>query len=245
VLGYTGYAERTAPLRRIEAASARVVVIVSFGPELRVQGETRRSFAAGPSDGPTVTAHGGVQHGIQVDLAPLAARALLGAPPGELANASVELDALLGRRADELAERLDGAATWFERFALLDALLAHRLVDAPPRAPAVERAWARLVATHGRVPVAELAREAGWSRRHLGARFREELGLAPKVVARILRFERALRLLVHGRPLAETAFECGYADQAHLNRDFRAFVDAPPAAFLRRRLPDGGGFAAS
>jgi AraC-like DNA-binding protein len=209
-----------------------------------VQGETLRSFAAGPSDGPTVTEHAGVQHGIQVDLAPLAARALLGARAGELANAGVELDALPGRRGDELAERLAEAETWDARFALLDAVLARRLAAAPPAAPAVAHAWARLASTGGRIPVAALAREAGWSRRHLGARFRDELGLAPKMIGRILRFERALALLRRGGGLTETAFACGYADQAHLSRDFRAFAGAPPAAFLRRRLPDGAGFAA-
>jgi len=95
------------------------------------------------------------------------------------------------------------------------------------------------------VPVANLAAELGWSRRHLGERIRADLGLPPKIVGRILRFDRVKRLLERddGHRLAEIALDCGYYDQAHLNRDFRAFADATPSEFLARRLPDGGGIS--
>ena len=88
-----------------------------------------------------------------------------------------------------------------------------------------------------------LAAELGWSRRHLAARFRDEVGVSPKALARLLRFERALELL-GTRTLADIAYECGYYDQAHFNRDFRAFAGATPGELLARRLPDGGGVTA-
>ena len=73
-----------------------------------------------------------------------------------------------------------------------------------------------------------LAEETGWSRRHLSQRFREEIGLTPKAFGRLLRFQRAIELLREGEPLADAAFAAGYADQPHMNRDFRAFYGAPP-----------------
>jgi AraC-like DNA-binding protein len=82
------------------------------------------------------------------------------------------------------------------------------------------------------VRVETLARETGWSRRHLSATFAREVGLPPKVFARLARFERAVRLLRAGGDLADVAYACGYADQPHMNRDFRAFLGAPPS-----RLP--------
>jgi AraC-like DNA-binding protein len=71
------------------------------------------------------------------------------------------------------------------------------------------------------------------------------LGLPPKVIGRILRFDRVKRRLerADGHGLSEIALDCGYYDQAHLNRDFRAFAHATPTEFLARRLPDGGGVA--
>jgi AraC-like DNA-binding protein len=242
---YCGYVERTpAPLRRSEPASATVTVILSFGPRIRVDGESHRSFVAGLSERPATTEHDGVQDGIQVDLVPLAARRLLGVPMHELAGRVEPLEAVLepGTLLEELAEA-DG---WEARFALLDAELARRLEDAPPVHPAVGAAYARLAATRGAVPVGVLATELGWSRRHLAARFRDEVGVPPKSLARLLRFRRALELLGR-RDLAGVAYDCGYYDQSHFNRDFREFAGATPGELLARRLSsvqDAGAVAA-
>ena len=91
-------------------------------------------------------------------------------------------------------------------------------------------AWTfrRLAAADGRLAIGPLAAEVGWSRRHLAARWRRDVGLGPKTVARVLRFEHALRLVREGRALADVAYACGYADQSHLNRDFRALAGATP-----------------
>ena len=111
--------------------------------------------------------------------------------------------------------------------------------------PDVAHAWRRLVGSHGGVAIGALARELGWSRRHFGERFRDHVGLAPKPAARVLRFRRVLDLLGQGDAprLADIALDSGYYDQAHLNRDFRAFTGGSPREYLRRLLPDGGGIA--
>ena len=112
----------------------------------------------------------------------------------ELANRVVALDDLLGPAAWELQERLRDAPTWEARFAT-----ARRRAAAPPRPtrPAsgeLDWAWHALRRSGGQLRIATLAGELGWSHRHLIARFRREIGLPPKTVARIVRFERALRL---------------------------------------------------
>jgi AraC-like DNA-binding protein len=161
-----------------------------------------------------------------------------------LANAVIELDDLLGAEVRRLAERLYELPGWAERFDLLDAVLAKRLAEARPASPAVEWAWGRLRTTHGAVAVEALAEEIGWSRRHLGVRFREQVGLPPKLLGRILRFDRVVALLGRSEPerWAEIAYDCGYYDQSHFNRDFRQFAGATPTDFLASRLPDGAGF---
>ena len=102
---------------------------------------------------------------------------------GELAGGGADLADLLGPAAAEVAERLYEAPGWPARFALLERFIAARVHDAPPTTPELEWAWGRLLASDGAVPVGSLAREIGWSRRHLAARFREHLGLPPKPLA--------------------------------------------------------------
>jgi AraC-like DNA-binding protein len=242
VLGYAGYKEfASGGFRRLEPSNDEVHVIFSFGPECRVP-ERVRSFVAATDTRHAVVEHDGHQHGVELRLTPLGAHMLLGIPMEELTCRVVDLDALLGREAGELIERMHETGTWAGSFDVMDAWLLRRLADAERPDPAVEHAFGRLVRSRGGVPVAELARETGWSRRHLAARFRTEVGLTPKVFGRILRFRRAAAELASpaGRSLAEIALDCGYYDQAHLNRDFREFSGRTPTELMAARLPDGG-----
>jgi len=250
-LRYVGYAERSpGPFQRRETPGSRVVLILSLGPRLRVgpaapaaRPATHRSFVAGLHEHPVVTEHDGEQLGIQIDLAPLAARRLLGLPLAEIANAVVEIEDILGAAAGEVIERLHGEAAWADRFAVLDRFLGERLRDAGEIAPAVERAVSLIETSGGRATVGAVAAEVGWSRPHLTARFQEEIGLPPKTFARIVRFEHARSLILAGggADLVRVAVVCGYSDQPHMNRDFREFAGASPRDYLARRLPDGGG----
>jgi AraC-like DNA-binding protein len=191
---------------------------------------------------PALITHEGRQSGVQLQVTPLGARALLGLPAGELAGLDLEADDVLGPFAAELRDRVRAAATWAERFAVLDDLLSRRagLQQGPlgPPRPEVTYAWRALLASRGAVPIGELARETGWTSRHLGARFRDEFGLTPKAAARVVRFDRARRLLqgrvaAGGAPaLADLAAAGGYYDQAHLAREFRELAGCAPSRWL-------------
>jgi AraC-like DNA-binding protein len=250
---YCGYVEHASrPLRRREVATGQVAVIISFGDPIDVVEMTRSasgvgrltSFVAGLHEGYALTEYQGPQAGVQVDPTPLGAGRLLGAPP-EMANECVPLDALLGRFADELADRLASAPGWADRFALLDRVLLDRAADAPDPDPAVMWAWRQLERSHGGVPVHVLADEIGWSRRHFAARFRDQVGLAPKPTGRVLRFRGAVDLLNAGpvRSIADVAAACGYADHSHLVREFRALAGCTPSELVGARLPADGGVA--
>jgi AraC-like DNA-binding protein len=225
------YYERSAPLRRLEGPFVGVVLIVSLGPDMEIDGQRTGSFVAGVWDRPTVTGHYGEQAGYQLNLDLLGARRLLGVPMGELANRLVALEDVLGPFASELTERLAGTPDATARHALAQRLLARRLRPDHGAAPEVAHALARLHATGGAARVEALAAEVGWSRRHLAARFRDELGLPPKALARLIRVEQAARRMHAGEPLAEVAYGSGYADQPHFNRDFRDLVGCAPGEF--------------
>jgi AraC-like DNA-binding protein len=240
VIGYCGYREwGSVGFRRLETPSDEVHVVLSFGPRIRSNGEEIESFVAAPDVRHAVVESLGEQHCVEVRLTPLGAHLVLGVPMDELACRTMAFEDVWSDA--RLIERLYDAPSWEARFDLLDAVLAARVAAARPPAPELEGAWQRLVATAGAVPIAELARDAGWSRRHFTARFTRAAGLPPKTFARVLRFQRAKDLLsaAGGPSLSEIALDCGYYDQAHLNRDFRAFAGCTPTELMARRLPAG------
>jgi AraC-like DNA-binding protein len=109
--------------------------------------------------------------------------------------------------------------------------------------PEVAETWRRLVAARGCVQVGAVAGELGWSRRYLTERFRGEVGLSPKTFARVLRFEHAHELAAARDPLpwGDVAAVSGYADQAHLVRDWREFTGRSPTAWRRSEVLLGAG----
>ena len=225
------FRERATPRRRLETPLAGVVLIVSLGPDMDIDGRRIGSFVAGAWDRPTVTGHRGEQAGYQLYLDLLGARRLLGVPAAALANRLVALEDVLGAFAVELIGRLADASDAQARHAAAQRLLANRLSDHRTTPPEVEYAVARLRATRGAARVEALATEVGWSRRHLTARFREEIGLAPKALARLIRVEHAAMRVRAGDALGEIAYDAGYADQSHFNREFRELVGCTPTEF--------------
>jgi len=248
VLGYCAYDERTGSfVRRRELPADRVVAIVNFGAPLRVLtpcdgwSDQAAGFLAGMHDTFAVTETIGAQRGVQIDFSPVGAHLLWRTPMHAVAGRVVPLDALFGRSGTLLWEALAGASGWQERFALLDDFFLERLDDALSPVPSVTRALGRLRASGGSVRVSSVAAEIGCSRRHLAQGFREQVGVSPKLLGRILRFQHAVGLVGRGAGWAEIAARCGYYDQAHMVRDFHQFAGASPGELARRRLPDGGG----
>jgi AraC-like DNA-binding protein len=239
VLSYGGFRDdvpEPAPLR--EPPSGVVPVIVDLGCGWRVSTPAAGyrpqhlvGFTAGMHDAYALVEPAGPTDGVQIDLSPLGARRLFGVPMRELTNCVAPIDDLLGPLAGELRERLAEARSWPERFAIVDQLLSPVLSGGPPVSPGVEWAWRRLQASGGAVSITWLAAELGWSRKRLVAHFREEVGLAPKVAARVLRFEAVMSRLRSGRPQswAELALDLGYFDQAHLAREVRRLAGVTPS----------------
>ncbi|POX56162.1 AraC family transcriptional regulator [Streptomyces sp. Ru71] len=238
------------PRRRLEAPIGAATLVLGFEEPLSVSRGgsppvTLTSLFCGPTTTAAVGGHGGRFAGVEVLLAPWMAFSLFGTPQHELADRVVHPDELphgqgSGRLAG-LAAALATLPAWPERFALLDEALAHWSAGAAPASARVAHAWAELARTGGTLPVPRLAEEVGWSVRQLENRFRRQIGLAPKVAARVLRLERARRLLAAGRGQAETAAACGFYDQAHLSGEFRAMTGCTPGQFAAaRRLPPAG-----
>ncbi|MDY7105477.1 MAG: helix-turn-helix domain-containing protein [Actinomycetota bacterium] len=248
-----GFDERMpGPLRRVEPASTDIVVVVGWGPPVglgvgaREPDEQLSAFVVGPRTGPLTAASSGVQVGVQVSLTPLGARLVLDAPLGVLAGRPVAAGEVLAAGVRATMSRLADAGSWPERLDLVEAALGARFDATVPPVAEVAHAWHLLRSTAGTMPVAAIAAEVGWSRQRLHTTVRRDLGLAPQDLRRLLRFGHAVALLHEdGLPLAAVAAHAGYADQPHLNRDFRAFAGTSPSRYLAARLPDAGGVRAA
>lgn len=225
--GYVGFTEAAAG-RWLMPATLTVTVIVNLGEPF---GGLPEAFVAGPDPGFTEVGHDRPTTCLDLKLTPLGAYRLLGVPMDELSGQAVELGEVLAAPGRDLAARLRAEPDWARRFDLLDALLLARL-DGPEPSAEVARAMRLLVGSGGRMPIGRVAEDVGWSRRHLVAMVKRQAGLPPKTLARMIRFGILLDRLGTA-PWERLAADCGYYDQAHLNRDFREFAGTTPAAYLR------------
>ncbi len=254
LVSYHGYDLRGAvPGRHRGLPSPYLTAVVTFGPALELERPDggRDRFTAcvgGLHDSPERIVHDGRQSGIYLGVHPLAARALFGVPAASLAAITVEADDVLGRAGRELADRVADAddAGWEARFAALDDVLLrllHRHDGAAGAADEVRHAWRVLTAPRPG-GVGALAREVGWSGDHLGRRFRAEFGVSPKVAARMARFDRARHDVARRADagelaLADVAVTHGYADQAHLAREFRALAGCTATQWVDEEVRTG------
>ncbi|HVX43313.1 MAG TPA: helix-turn-helix domain-containing protein [Mycobacteriales bacterium] len=188
-------------------------------------------FVHGAAARPTPFEGGCAARYVQVDLTPLGAYRILGVPMHQIAGRLVDVSDLIGRR--EIIDTVRDAPSWAARFTAIDRFLLTRIEIAPPVSDQVAFAWRELIRSGGTAPIRGICRETGWSHKHLITRFREQVGLTPKLAARVIRFQRVLRQLDSGTGWARIANRCGYADQAHLIRDFAEFAGTTPARVRR------------
>ncbi len=184
-----------------------------------VSGAYRRFFVIDTRDHASI---------VGVHFRPGGAWAVLGVPPGELADRHVDLETLWGSSALELRDRLCAATTATDRFAVLETALVLRLAGFHHGHPAVPFALNEL-ARPG-VTVGEVAASVDLSRRRLIEVFTAEVGMTPKRLSRVLRFQRASALARSGTTVdwARLARACGYFDQSHLIHDVSEFTGTSP-----------------
>ena len=262
---YSGWVESTTHVvSRVEVAATIVPLIINFGePYELVSGtsdtgatngspDVRRSFVAGLYDTWVNVRSARTSCAMQVNLTPFGARLLFGHDASVLTSRSVGVEDVLGAHGAVLIEQLSNDDTWGARFARLEHFLRDRftralalrtdVIPAPMRA-----SWQMIQQRHGNVPISELRAQTGWSAKQLIAAFRQHVGLPPKVIARIVRFERVVQQIARAESSADAqawarrALDSGYCDQSHLIRDFAQFAGTSPASFIRHRLPEGGG----
>lgn len=191
-----------------------------------------------------------------VHFRPGGALPFLGAPATELTDGHADLEDLWGLSARHLRERLCEAATTRKRFRLLEGALLEHLRPSHRRHYAIEVALERFGLTGRACSTRDLAREVGLSERRFIQLFGIHVGLTPKLLCRILRFQHARALaeetertgLARSKQQparavidwAEIAIACGYYDQSHFINDFQNLSGLSPTEYIRQLRPTRG-----
>ncbi len=157
-------------------------------------------------------------------------------PAGELVDQSIALDALWGRAAAEMRERVLAAPTPERKFQVVEICLLEQLAKPLERHPAVSFGIQQLRG-RGQPSVAEVVAKAGFSQRRFIQLFGEQVGLTPKVFGRVSRFQQVVRTAHSAMDIdwADLALDCGYYDQAHFIHDFQSFAGITPATYLEQK----------
>jgi AraC-like DNA-binding protein len=229
-----------------------VELIFNFGEAYRlVEGAgvemCRTAWLCGPQPGPILLEQPTYQHVIGIRLRPAGAHGVVGRPMRETTGLALNLSDLVSTEADELLERCEGARSLDLRFRVVAQWIDRCCARTSRMDAAVAWAVAQLDASGGTAPIAALREHVGLSKMQLVEAFRQDVGLTPKLYARIVRFRRALGQLQSARPrrLAEVALDAQYYDQAHMNAEFRALGGVTPRAFLAGRHAVGDGSTVS
>ncbi|MBF6298886.1 helix-turn-helix domain-containing protein [Nocardia amamiensis] len=201
---------------------------------VRVNGQAHSGIVvAGAYGGPVTSDNPTLTSAMGVHFKPGGALPFFAAPPGELADRHVDLEVLWGRSASELRERLCAAPTTTERFAIMAAALRSRLPNRVPGHRAVPFALQQL-AQPG-CTVGDVASSVQLSRRRFIQVFTREVGMTPKHLSRVLRFQRFSELARRADTpdWGQLAAACGYFDQAHLINEVREFTGTTPVGLSR------------
>lgn len=196
-------------------------------PHLLLVGQMERRVDIKPS---------GVIHTVGIHFHPAGASAFVAGDLGRFVNRIVPLSSALGEDPAPVAVRLRTARTPERRAAILENFLRGRR---RPHDEAMADASRRLLGGTSAVDIEAMARAFGLSDRQFRRRFEAAVGLGPRRFARIVRFQRVFeqRLEHDARAWSEVALDCGYYDQAHFNRDFRAFAGVRPRDLIKDADP--------
>jgi AraC-like DNA-binding protein len=217
-----------------------VELILNFGEcfsqhELHRQFVQPQHFLVGQMTGPILISPTGVVELVGIRFHPAGTVPFVRTPMHEITDQVTELSGISPHLERQLLSASIGLKTLHERVMAIESVLIDNLIKSKHESWTLSLA-AKVIGCRGLISVDQLAQDAGISARQLERRFLNEVGLGPKLLSRIMRFQYVFRAVEScDGSWAPVAVECGYYDQAHLIRDFNQFAHQTPAVLFSQQ----------
>ncbi|MCI0712310.1 MAG: helix-turn-helix domain-containing protein [Chloroflexi bacterium] len=225
--------------------SCTVELIINFGSGFRVYDHddpqkfdlNRRMWLVGLQTEHIINEPIAETNMIGIRFKPEGVYSFFGIPASEFQNRIVELDAVWVSEAELWREALYHAPTIDAKFETLEQLLCRKLTDNNGQLDVVQFALRSLAADKGMLSIKALSDDIGISQKHLASQFKKYVGVSPKTMARLYRFQHVLHTIDPTRPIdwAQIAYEFNYYDQSHFNKEFAAFTGFSPTQYMANR----------
>ena len=238
---YEGYTPPHTKEKRLPDGAVELLINLREEPKLLFDNQDasratafKRSWISGQQEGFIVIDVAGETSMIGIRFKPGGAWPFFSFPMAELQNGVVELDLIWGRETHFLQEKLVAACTPAQKFQLLENFLLGLAKGQFNPNPYIDFAVQALRHPDENFSIRWLTQKTGISHKHLIRTFDKCIGIKPKMLARILKFQKVIHLLEQRQPVkwANLAYECGYFDQAHFIKEFQQFSGINPGSYF-------------
>ncbi|WP_083636253.1 AraC family transcriptional regulator [Bradyrhizobium sp. AS23.2] len=200
------------------------------------EGREKGVYFVGVRDGPAFLRTEPKKTGlVGIDFHPCGAFPIFGVPMAETTNRHLAVDALLGKWGQQVIDKIHGLKSVDQKVGFIQAQLLRRLQGSKKQNSVVDYCVAALRASGGKTAIADLEQSTGYSRRYLDLLFRHHVGVPPKTIAEIFRFQKFYQIWAQKRPYDTFAQEIydSYHDQSHFTKEFKRMTGFPPLRFSR------------
>jgi AraC-like DNA-binding protein len=195
----------------------------------------KKYWVAGLQTQPTYVESYGESKMVVIQFKTLGAYVFLNQPLRDFTNNYVNLDCIFKNEADETWEQLQEAETINEKFLLAENFLYRKLLTNKIPNHKLIASIDLLFKNAAHISIEEICRQHHISRKHLNFLFLEYLGVSPKMLSSLNRFQSILHTINRSRPdkLTTIAYELDFFDQAHFNNNFKRFTGLKPNDYIK------------
>ncbi|CRK82101.1 helix-turn-helix transcriptional regulator [Neobacillus massiliamazoniensis] len=170
---------------------------------------------------------------ICVEFKPLGAYRFFNVALNELKNQIYTAEDIFNKEGEKLQEKLKEMISIDEKVRFVQQFLCRQMLLLNKSDPITEYAVNQITKSKGLITVSELSEKMGYSRRYLATKFSENVGLSPKELTSVIKFQEAYRKM-NLMSLEDNELYEMYYDQSHFIKEFKKFTGLPPKEYIMK-----------